>query len=104
LVLPITSAPAALRRATTVASVSGVKAKAGQAAVVGMPATSILSFTAKGMPQSGLVAGSKAPSALASASTDAFSARWMKIPGSSAASSRAKTVSTTFSADRRPAA
>ena len=42
---------------TTVALFSGVNAKSGQAAVVGMPAKSILSLIAKGMPYSGKLAG-----------------------------------------------
>ncbi|MHC2301922.1 hypothetical protein ACVJBD_006188 [Rhizobium mongolense] len=43
-----------------------------EAAVVGMPATSILSFTAIGMPKSGF-AGSNVPSFAASAKTVSFS-------------------------------
>ncbi len=50
LVLPTGIAPAARSRATQVASAFGVQAKAGQAAVVGRPATSMLSLTAKGTP------------------------------------------------------
>ena len=46
-------APASSSRRTAAASSSGVSAKAGQAAVVGIPATSMLSFTAKGIPYSG---------------------------------------------------
>ena len=49
-VLPTTMAPAARSRATTVASRSGVQAKSGQPTVVGVPATSMLSFIATGMP------------------------------------------------------
>ena len=46
--MPIGSAPAATRRATTRACASGAYANAGQAAVVGRPATSMLSLTANG--------------------------------------------------------
>ena len=65
-------------------------AKAGQAAVVGSPATSMLSLTAKGTPQSGRV-GSKAPRAAAIADSAAPSKRAMKMPGSSTAASRRST-------------
>src|SRR5262245_803614 len=50
LVLPMTMAPAARRRATQVASLPGSYEKAGQAAVVGRPLTSILSLIASGTP------------------------------------------------------
>ncbi len=54
LVLPRQTAPASISRATTAASRCGVKANAGHAAVVGRPATSMLSLTAKGTPKSGI--------------------------------------------------
>jgi hypothetical protein len=66
-----------------------------------MPATSMLSFTANGMPQSGFDLGSKAPSALAWVSSAALSAMWMKIPGSSAAAMRSNAAPMT-SAGVRP--
>src|SRR5580658_9851493 len=50
LVLPATMAPASRSRRTTVASDVGMYANCGQAAVVGHPATSMLSLTAKGTP------------------------------------------------------
>jgi len=80
LVLPSGIAPASIRRATAVAERSGVKANAGQAAVVGTPARSMLSLIAKGSPQSGLAAGSKGPSA-SSARLLASGARLMNTPG-----------------------
>jgi hypothetical protein len=46
----MTMAPARLSLATQVASLPASYAKAGQAAVVGNPATSILSLTATGTP------------------------------------------------------
>ena len=72
----------------------------GQAAVVGIPATSMLSLTAKGTPQSG--SPEYAPSDRAAASA-ASRASWMKIPGSATASSR-RNASRTTSSGRRPAA
>ncbi len=50
LVLPTTSAPASVSRCTTVADTRATREKAGQAAVVGKPATSMLSLTANGIP------------------------------------------------------
>ncbi len=50
--MPISTAPAACSRWTTGAVCAGLYAKAGQPAVVGRPATSMLSFTAKGTPAS----------------------------------------------------
>ena len=50
LVLPTTIAPAARSRATTSASTSGTYAAPGHAAVVGTPATSMLSLTTNGTP------------------------------------------------------
>ena len=50
LVVPSTSAPAARSRATTGASASGLYAYAGQPAVVGSPATSMLPLTATSLP------------------------------------------------------
>ncbi len=50
LVLPSGMAPSATRRSTTLADRCGVYAKAGQAAVVGTPARSMLSLIANGMP------------------------------------------------------
>src|SRR5580658_4062320 len=50
LVLPTTMAPASRNRRTTVASDLGTYANSGQAAVVGQPATAMLSLTAKGTP------------------------------------------------------
>ena len=49
-VLPTTMAPAARKRATTGASHSATYEYAGHAAVVGQPATSMMSLTAKGTP------------------------------------------------------
>jgi hypothetical protein len=51
--LPITIAPASSSFCTTAALAGGSYAKSGQAAVVGKPRTSILSFTANGMPYNG---------------------------------------------------
>ena len=56
-VLPTSSAPASSNRATAGAVTVAVYAKDGQPAVVLRPATSMLSFTAKGTPQSGLFSG-----------------------------------------------
>jgi hypothetical protein len=53
LVLPSHSAPASSSRCTTVALRSGSRSKALQAAVVGTPAMSMLSLTAKGTPNKG---------------------------------------------------
>ena len=77
--MPSGTAPAAINRATAVADSSGLYAKAGQAAVVGTPARSMLSLTAKGSPHSGLASGSKGPRA-ASARRAASGARAMKVP------------------------
>src|SRR4051794_27943533 len=57
-VLPMTVAPAATSRSTTAAEHCGTYAYAGQAAVVGTPATSMLSFTASVHPCSGPASGS----------------------------------------------
>src|SRR3954447_17040336 len=57
-VLPMTAAAAASRRSTTGADRSGTYAYAGHAAVVGTPATSMLSFTARVHPCSGPATGS----------------------------------------------
>ncbi len=86
--MPIRIAPAARSRATAGAVSVGVKAKSGQAAVVGRPATSMLSFTAKGTPHSGLACGSKAPSASAAASASASGTSARKMPGSSISANR----------------
>jgi hypothetical protein len=61
--LPATVAPAATSRRTTVAVVSGSNANAGQPAVVGRPATSMLSFTARRDPASGSAGSTSAASA-----------------------------------------
>ena len=52
-VLPIGTAPAAIRRSTTNALAPGTYANAGHAAVVGVPARSMLSLIANGIPYSG---------------------------------------------------
>src|SRR5882724_1525354 len=52
-VLPATIAPASTSRRTTGALRSGAYAKSGQPAVVGSPATSMLSLTANSIPASG---------------------------------------------------
>src|SRR5918995_1297737 len=65
LVLPIGTGLASTRRATAAASVpAGRPASAGQAAVVGVPARSMLSLTANGSPASG-APGSTAAAAAA---------------------------------------
>ena len=60
--LPTGIAPASISRRTTSACASGTYAYAGHPAVVGQPATSMLSFTANGTPHSGLRSGSNFPS------------------------------------------
>ena len=68
-VLPIGIAPAAISRCTTNALSRGSYAYAGQAAVVGTPARSMLSLIANGTPYSGRSAGasrSRASDALTS--------------------------------------
>ena len=87
LVLPIGMAPAARRRATAVAVAPAVRLKSGQAAVVATPARSMLSLMAKGSPHKGRATGSNRPSA-ARARAASRRVRLMKMPGSSAASSR----------------
>ncbi len=51
--LPMITAPAARSRATRNASSGSAASKAGEPAVVGMPATPMLSLTSTGMPSSG---------------------------------------------------
>ena len=54
LTLPTKIPPASTRRCTTGADAAGTYAMSGHATVVGTPATSMLSFTANGIPKSGL--------------------------------------------------
>ena len=68
-VLPTTVAPAAVRRSTTGALRSRSVAKAGQPAVVGRPATSMLSFTARRRPDSGRPVVSAAETSAATSSS-----------------------------------
>ena len=72
LVLPTSTAPASRSFCTAGAVLSGTYEKEEQAAVVGIPATSMLSFTAKGNPASGPFA------ALACASASSCGTTWMK--------------------------
>ena len=100
----MTIAPAAFSRVTAKASPCGVKAKAGHPAVVGRPATSILSLTAKGTPQSGrlLGSGARASSASTCARSASRVAGVMKVAGSAAAM-RAATPSRTAKGEVPPA-
>ncbi len=50
--MPVTIAPAAVRWSTAVADTAGTDPNAGHPAVVSIPATSMLSFTANGTPPS----------------------------------------------------
>src|SRR5262245_16643803 len=79
----MTMAPARLRRVITVASRLGTYEKAGHAAVVGRPATSILSLTATGTPKRGEADALSADRARASDRTASCSRNVMKIAGSS---------------------
>lgn len=90
-VAPSTTHPAARSRATAGASAAGVNAKSGQAAVVGMPATSMLFFTARVRPASGRSspAATRASTAAASASASACGRRLIQTSGRSAAARRA---------------
>jgi hypothetical protein len=82
LVLPRHSAPAASKRSTVSALFFGRYANSGHAAVVGMPATSMLSFTPNGMPHSGgELLSSNAPKAFARASSSALGTRWIHTFG-----------------------
>ena len=74
-VLPSTTAPAARSRATEVASRSGVYAYDGAAAVVGIPATSMLSLTAATSPASGRAAPAAVWASISVASASASSRR-----------------------------
>jgi hypothetical protein len=69
LVFPITIAPSAIRRSTAWAWRCGKYENSGQPAVVGRPATSMLSFTANGTPKSA------PPGASRSAASNASKAR-----------------------------
>jgi hypothetical protein len=89
-VLPTTIAPAPRSRATAVASASGRYPNAGQAAVVGKPATSMLSLTATSTPASGSrsPAATRSSTADASAATSSTSRRAIQISGRSTAAMR----------------
>ena len=97
LVLPTKIAPASSRRRTTVAVASGLYAKAGHAAVVGRPATSMLSLIANGTPKSdGRASGSHRSSiAAARACSAAASKREIQTPSPPRAARRSRTASTT---------
>ena len=88
LVLPSTTAPAARSRATAVASLAGRYAYEGAPAVVGSPATSMLSLTAATRPASGSIspAAVLASIAAASASASAAGRSVIQISGRPAAS------------------
>ena len=96
-VLPIGTAPASTRRSTTAADSPGVRANAGQAAVVGTPATSMLSFTANGTPPS----GRSAPRARSARPTTSSRGRTEIHAGgpSSRARSHARVTTSTGSSD-----
>ena len=66
-----------------------------------MPATSMLSLTAKGTPQSGLATDRTGRAPRPAPAAPPCRRRWMKMPGSSTASMRAKTV--VDDGGRRPA-
>ena len=67
-VLPTRMAPASSSLRTAVAVSTGAYAKPGHAAVVSQPATSMLSFTANGMPHSALAGSGSVPSSVAAVS------------------------------------
>src|SRR5688500_8268520 len=81
LALPTTTAPAARRRPTSVASVVARYAKPGQPAVVVAPATSMLSLTTYGTPYSGSDDGSTSARRLASARARSTSGSPINTPG-----------------------
>src|SRR4051794_9780420 len=79
-VLPTSRAPASSSRRTTVADRAAGSVRAGQAAVVGIPATSMLSFTANGSPASGPSAAGASAAAPASSSSR-MNAGWSEPAG-----------------------
>ncbi len=101
--MPIGSAPAAIRRSTTRAERAGWYAKAGQAAVVSSPATSMLSLIANGRPYSGKSLG-PASKRLAWARIAASSNRLIQILSSACRASRRTTASATATGVSVPAA
>ena len=104
LVLPRRMAPAASSLATTVADSVGVYAKSGHPAVVGMPATSMLSFTAKVTPANGTSSSRRATSAARAAATSRAT-RLIQIAGSPASilAHAATTASRILKPTARPA-
>ena len=84
-VLPRITAPAAFRFAATVESSGGIECSSGiEPAVVGIPATSMLSLSRTGIPSmasSGWPARRRASAASASAIAAGFSARTALRPG-----------------------
>jgi hypothetical protein len=107
LVLPRHIAPAASSRATTPADAAGCFSNAGQPAVVGRPPTSMLSFTAKGMPQSGRAAASAGfmvSSAEARARSAASGVRAIHTASSPCATIRVSSISTSAVGVSRPSA
>ena len=100
-VLPTSIAPASRSSRTTVAVSEGVYAKPGQPAVVGTPATSMLSFTANGIPYSG--SDGSASSSLAALARSSSSQMREIHTGASTAPARAMTSRATSDGVRRPA-
>ena len=100
LALPTRIAPASRNRATTSASSVGTYAAPGHAAVVGTPATSMLSLTTNGTPNSGSDAGSTPASAATSARARSTHGGPISTPGG--APSRARSTPSTITSRDMP--
>src|SRR6266702_4018633 len=101
LVLPIGTAPAAMsRRTATEDSTAGV-VSVGQPAVVGTPATSMLSLTAKRIPASGPGGAAATSASIRDRSSNVMNAGWSTWPAAASAAVTVAILASTWPAPRR---
>src|SRR6266566_4391278 len=100
LVLPIGTAPAAMRRPTATADSAAGVVRIGQPAVVGTPTTSMLSLTANGIPASGPGGAAAVSASTRAGSSSVMNAGWLTWPAAASACVTAVILASTWLAPR----